>query len=111
MLIPWGQGSDAGLSLLPSNFVLCFFRSGHAGSGRVVAEAGLVRTLQKKKKRPPTWEGNVSGSMASGTYTAVRETQEDATGFACLRGQDRTDLDRKKKKPSMGVFSTGQDTK
>ena len=65
----------------------------------------------KKKKRPLTWEGNVLGSMASGTYTAVRETQEDATSFACLRGQDRTDLDRKKKKPSMEVFSTGQDTK
>ena len=36
--------------------------------------------------------------MASETCTAVRETQEDVTGFACLRGQDRTDLDTEKKR-------------
>ena len=73
-----GRGGEAGSSLLPSIFVLRFFGSGCAGSGRGVAEARTGQDIAKKKQRPLTWrgEGDALGGMASGTG----ETREDATG-------------------------------
>jgi len=69
----WGQGSDARSTLLLLSFVLHFFRSGYAGSGRVVDALGdvalgvgvamvLIHTVRGRGKRmqQPQGEKQVS---------------------------------------------------
>ena len=83
-----GQGSDASSSSSPLIFVLRFFGSGCAGSGRGGGRSQDWSGHRKKKQRPLTWrgEGNALGGMASGTG----ETREDATGQNSERKRDCT---------------------
>jgi len=77
LLVPWGRGSDTGSTSSPSILFRISSGVGVLVVGGVVAEVRAGHDTAKKKahslREEKARESNVSGGMASGTGTAVRE--------------------------------------